>query len=161
MLIGAELAFGAKPSAEVKAAGTRRGISQATMKRAAQELDVVIEQRTTPTGRVTFWALPEGVGSVPNTHGEPIPSDRMVKPNPGGSAHEGVLGADPTPQDPTCVVCKAPFAPGRDGATQFRCPDCVRHGCATCDRPFDPEQEGASALRCPDCVRRGSSRRDD
>ncbi len=67
-LIVAELALGPRPSSDVKAAGARRGISQATIKRAAQELGVEVEQRSTPTGRATFWMLPEGVGSALNAH---------------------------------------------------------------------------------------------
>jgi hypothetical protein len=103
-LIVAELVPGPRPSADVKAAGARRGISERTMKRAAQELDVEIEQRSTPTGRVTFWALPEGVGPVLNTEVGPSPPDRMVEPNRGGSGHERHLRPDPTPLTTSCEL---------------------------------------------------------
>ncbi len=101
-LIVAELALGPKSSAEVKASGARRGISPATIKRAAKDLEVEVEQRSTPTGRTTYWALPEGVGSVLDTHGAPTPSGRIVEPNLGGSAHERELRPDPTPLTASC-----------------------------------------------------------
>jgi putative DNA primase/helicase len=87
-LIAAELALGPRPSADVKAAGARRGISERTVKRAAQELGVEVEQRSTSTGRATYWAPPEGVGPVLNTQVGPTPSDRMETANPGRSGHE-------------------------------------------------------------------------
>ena len=76
-VIVAELAEGRRLSSEVKAAGVEAGISQATIKRAAASLEVVVEEETTESGRVTYWALPEareGVGSRPvPTHSEPTP----------------------------------------------------------------------------------------
>jgi hypothetical protein len=55
-LIVAELAFGRRLSSEVKEAVAKRGISEATIKRPAQDLGVVIEEETTATGRVTYWS---------------------------------------------------------------------------------------------------------
>jgi hypothetical protein len=104
-LIRLELAEGPQPSSVVKFAGRREGISDATMKRAAQELGVLVEQRATETGRSTFWSL-EGVGSPSLTTPlsrppEPTHSGRMVEPNDGLSEGDRLTGlgerADPIP----------------------------------------------------------------
>ena len=58
----AELAEGRRLSSDVKAAGVKAGISQATIKRAAASLEVVVEEETTESGRVTYWSLPEALG---------------------------------------------------------------------------------------------------
>jgi AAA domain/Primase C terminal 1 (PriCT-1)/Bifunctional DNA primase/polymerase, N-terminal len=135
-LILAELAEGSRLSAEVKAIGVEAGISAATTKRAATALEVVVEEETTDSGRVTFWTLPEWF------RGRLTPRDSQAEPTPpvpheqaetgvgsGGSAHEAETGAEPTPE------------------------------CVTCARPFDPEQAGATALRCAECVRRTGERK--
>jgi AAA domain/Bifunctional DNA primase/polymerase, N-terminal/Primase C terminal 1 (PriCT-1) len=103
-LIMVELAEGRRLSSEVKAAGVETGISAATMKRAATELEVVVEEETTDSGRVTFWALPDWLG------GRLTPSHSQAEPTPpapheqaknrvgsGGSAHEAETGDEPTP----------------------------------------------------------------
>jgi KaiC/GvpD/RAD55 family RecA-like ATPase len=63
-LITAELAFGRRLSSDVKEAGAKRGISERTMQRSAQDLAVVVEEETTSTGRVTYWSLPRGSGQA-------------------------------------------------------------------------------------------------
>jgi AAA domain len=67
-LLVAELTLGPRPSADVKAAGARRGISSATIKRAAQELGVEVEQRVTSTGRNDVLVAAGGVGSALHPH---------------------------------------------------------------------------------------------
>jgi hypothetical protein len=57
-LLLAELAQGRRPSSDVKAVGARAGISERTMQRAAAELELIIDEGSTPSGRVTFWSLP-------------------------------------------------------------------------------------------------------
>jgi hypothetical protein len=133
------LSRGRRPSADVKAEGaaTAERFSRRTIERAAQELEVVVETDTTPTGRVTFWSLPEGVAPTPSTRIWRDPSgpheQRDSGPSEGGSRQALVeIGDGATPPVPECVVC---------------------------ERPFEPEQEGASALRCPDCVRRAQERK--
>jgi hypothetical protein len=59
-LILAELAFERRLSSDVKAAGMKQGISSRTIQRAAQDLEIVVEEETTESGRVTHWSLPEG-----------------------------------------------------------------------------------------------------
>jgi KaiC/GvpD/RAD55 family RecA-like ATPase len=75
-LILAELAQGRRLSSEVKTVGAKAGISVATMKRAAAELEVVVEDETTEFGRVTYWALPDALGgrlTSYDTRDEPTP----------------------------------------------------------------------------------------
>jgi hypothetical protein len=63
-LITAGLAFGRRLSSDVKEAGAKRGISERTMQRSAQDLGVVVEEETTASGRVTYWSLPQGSGQA-------------------------------------------------------------------------------------------------
>jgi hypothetical protein len=69
----------------VKEAGAKRGISPATIKRSAQDLGVVVEEETTATGRVTYWALP---GSAPALvpRFEPTPQEPLNHTESEGSA---------------------------------------------------------------------------
>jgi AAA domain len=59
-LILAELAFERRLSSDVKAAGMKQGISSRTIQRAAQDLEIIVEEETTESGRVTYWSLREG-----------------------------------------------------------------------------------------------------
>jgi hypothetical protein len=95
-LITAELAFGRRLSSEVKEAGAKRGISPATIKRSAQDLGVVVEEETTTTGRVTYWALP---GSAPALvpQFEPTPQEPLNQAKTEGSAQISGEGHDLTP----------------------------------------------------------------
>ena len=99
-LILAELAQGRRLSAVVKAAGARAGISERTIKRASAELEIAVDEETTPSGRVTFWTLPDRLRdratlSVP--HADPTPSEpHNEAKNKGGvrgSGHECERGA--------------------------------------------------------------------
>jgi AAA domain/Bifunctional DNA primase/polymerase, N-terminal/Primase C terminal 1 (PriCT-1) len=102
-LILVELADRRRLSSEVKAAGIRAGISDRTMKRAAAELEVVVEEETTDSGRVTYWSLPAWFGgqanpqysqagpTPENPHGQAETGDRAR-----GSGHEAVEGGGPT-----------------------------------------------------------------
>jgi AAA domain/Bifunctional DNA primase/polymerase, N-terminal len=94
-LITAELAFGRRLSSEVKEAGAKRGISPATIKRSAQDLGVVVEEETTTTGRVTYWALP---GSAPALvpQFEPTPQEPLNQAETEGSAQISDGGRDLT-----------------------------------------------------------------
>jgi KaiC/GvpD/RAD55 family RecA-like ATPase len=97
-------------SAEVKAAGVKAGISERTMKRAAQDLDVIVDEETTESGRATSWSLPNlaegGRATLPPTPVGPIPTDRANHAeNRGrarGSGHESGRRAGLTlrPGDP-------------------------------------------------------------
>jgi AAA domain/Bifunctional DNA primase/polymerase, N-terminal/Primase C terminal 1 (PriCT-1) len=130
-LIMVELAQGRRLSAEVKAAGSRAGISERTMKRAAAELEVAVEEEATATGRVTYWSLPEGAeGRVSSLtpDGGPTPLKPRNEAVPEGSGHNLDVGADPTPgrcrEHPDailwrardrvwrCVACDPPAFPG-------------------------------------------------
>jgi hypothetical protein len=98
-LIMVELAQGRRLSADVKATGARADISAATMKRAAAELEVVVEEEPTASGRVTFWSLPQALGgriSPLNPDGEPTPPEPHNQAGSGGSAHISDVGAEPT-----------------------------------------------------------------
>jgi putative DNA primase/helicase len=95
-LIVAELAEGRRLSSEVKVEGIKAGISDRTMKRAANALAVVVEEEKTDSGRVTFWTLPDWLGgrvTPPRTDGDPTPitphgyKDQGV--GPGGWATRG------------------------------------------------------------------------
>jgi len=104
-LILAELAQGRRLSAEVKAVGANAGISDRTMKRAAAELEVVVEEETTPAGRVTFWSLPaqfEGRAIPHIPHAGPTPPESHSYAEKGGrargSGHDVETGSDPTPR---------------------------------------------------------------
>lgn len=97
-LIVAELAFGRRLSSDVKDAGSKRGISEATIKRAAQDLGVVIEEETTPTGRVTYWMLP-GSAPVLVQPFEPTPSNPLNHAGSGGSAQISETDQEPTPSE--------------------------------------------------------------
>jgi hypothetical protein len=73
------------------------------MKRAAAELEVVVEEETTDSGRVTYWSLPAWFGgqanpqysqagpTPENPHGQAETGDRAR-----GSGHEAVEGGGPT-----------------------------------------------------------------
>jgi hypothetical protein len=134
-LILAELAQGRRLSAEVKAVGAKVGISAATMKRAAVELEVVVEEETTESGRVTYWALLDALGGrlTPyHTRGEPTPHvlhDQAEKGvGSGGSAHEYEIGAEPTPDGAEPPVEPCPEHPDA-GAwlasdSAWRCTNC-------------------------------------
>ena len=105
-MILAELAQGRRLSADVKAVGVRAGISRATMKRAAAALEVVVDEETTESGRVTFWALPEWLGGrrhPPSSQAEPTPPEPHEQAEKGGrlrgSGHEPETGVDPTPRE--------------------------------------------------------------
>jgi hypothetical protein len=97
-LIVAELAFGRRLSSDVKEAGIKRGISPATIKRSAQDLDVVIEEETTAAGRVTYWSLP-GSARVLVRPFEPTPSDPLNHAESGGSAQIPETRREPTPSE--------------------------------------------------------------
>jgi hypothetical protein len=128
-LIVSELAGGRRPSAEVKATGLKQGLSDRTLKRAAQELEVIVEDETTDSGRVTFWSLPEGVGpsSMPQSWPDPpdaaSPHGYAESERPAGGSGQ-ISDAGPTPLS-ECVVCDAAFHPDDPGATRLRCPDCA------------------------------------
>jgi hypothetical protein len=103
-LIMVELAQGRRLSSEVKAVGAKAGISIATIKRAAVALEVVIDEETTESGRVTYWALPNALGGrlTPyDTVDEPISPEphnqAKTGVSSGGSAHESGKRAEPTP----------------------------------------------------------------
>jgi archaellum biogenesis ATPase FlaH len=97
-LIVAELAFGRRLSSDVKEAGIKRGISPATIKRSAQDLEVVIEEETTAAGRVTYWSLP-GSARVLVQQFEPTPPDPLNHAESGGSAQISETGQEPTPSE--------------------------------------------------------------
>jgi hypothetical protein len=104
-LILVELAQGRRLSADVKAVGVKTGFSAATMKRAAATLEVVVEEETTESGRVTFWSLPRPFGDrlTPSyTQDEPTPPEPHNHAENGGrlkgSAHDAEKEAEPTPR---------------------------------------------------------------
>jgi KaiC/GvpD/RAD55 family RecA-like ATPase len=98
-LILVELAQGRRLSADVKAVGARAGISDRTMKRAAAELEVVVEDAATGSGRVTYWSLPTGAEGQ-DTPYVPVPGPTPLNPHneaeTGGRATDGDIGSDPT-----------------------------------------------------------------
>jgi AAA domain/Bifunctional DNA primase/polymerase, N-terminal/Primase C terminal 1 (PriCT-1) len=103
LLILAELELGRRLSADVKAAGIKRGISERTTKRAAQDLEVVVEEGATESGRVTFWSLPGGSGQTPSHKYGPTPSEPHNQAEQGGSGQilgEGVGPTLPCPNHP-------------------------------------------------------------
>jgi hypothetical protein len=93
------LAEGRRLSADVKAAGTRRGLSERTIKRAAADLDVVVEEEATATGHVTYWSLPRGLGPTSTHDIWPDPSSPHGQADPEGSGQIVGEGPGPTPQD--------------------------------------------------------------
>jgi KaiC/GvpD/RAD55 family RecA-like ATPase len=97
-LILDELANGRRLSAEVKAIGLRADISERTMKRAAADLDVFVEDEATDKGRVTFWSLPGGVGPTSTADTWPDPSRPHEQANPRGSGQNREEGPGPTPR---------------------------------------------------------------
>jgi hypothetical protein len=130
-LILAELAQGRRLSAEVKAAGASADISTATMKRAAVELEVVVEEEATASGRVTYWSLPEGAGGQVSSltpDDEPTPLKPRNQAASEGSNNNLDVGADLTRErcrehpDATlwrardrvwrCRICNPPAFPG-------------------------------------------------
>jgi hypothetical protein len=95
-LVTAELAFGPRPSSEVKAAGAECGISPRTINRAAQDLAVVVEEMTTATGRVTYWSLPASRHALFQQSGGTL-SDPLNHAVEGGSRQISEVGLDTTP----------------------------------------------------------------
>ena len=77
VLILEMLTKGRQLSAKVKAAGIAQGLSERTIKRAAAELGIVVEEESTSTGRVTYWSLPEGWGEPLVPKRGPIPLTSM------------------------------------------------------------------------------------
>jgi hypothetical protein len=103
-LILAELAQGRRPSSDVKEAGAREGISARTMQRAAAELEVVIEDEATDSGRVTYWSLPDWLGGrdTPRlSQSGATPSTPLEHKDSGvasgGSCHDSETGDGATP----------------------------------------------------------------
>lgn len=132
-LILAELAQGRRPSADVKSAGMSTGISDRTIKRAAAELQIVVEEETTASGRVTFWSLPDWLRDRANPYitdvGPTPPEHRDQAENGGrakGSGHEPEIGLGPTPDG--CPHPRQWLA--RDGVWR----------CAACDPPAFPAE---------------------
>ena len=95
VLILEMLASGRQPSAKVKAAGVAQGLSDRTMKRAAAELEVVVEDETTATGRVTYWSLPGGVGPTSTSEIWPDPPSPHEHDDSRGSGQTGTGRAWP------------------------------------------------------------------
>jgi KaiC/GvpD/RAD55 family RecA-like ATPase len=123
-LILAELAQGRRLSAEVKAAGVRAGISDRTMKRAAAELEVVVEEGSTQSGRVTYWSLPTWLGGRDSSYATdagPTPPDPHNEAKTEGRASGPDVGVVPTPagchKHPDAGEWRA-----RDGV--WRCREC-------------------------------------
>jgi AAA domain len=128
-LLLSELARGRRLSAEVKAAGLREGLSERTIKRAAQELELVVEEEATESGRVTYWSLPGGVGPGPSTHIWPDPPKAHNQAVNGGSGQNAERGDGPTPSGLSgCVICDRLYESGEPGSTGLRCPDCAARG---------------------------------
>jgi hypothetical protein len=104
-LIMVELAQGRRLSADVKAAGVAAGISKSTIERAARGLEVVVEEETNASGRVTWWSLPDWLGGRV-TPPPPQPDATLQKPHNEaenthhlrGSHHESEKKADVTPE---------------------------------------------------------------
>jgi len=103
-LIMVELAQGRRLSSEVKAVGIRQGISKSTIERAARGLEVVVEEETTQSGRVTLWSLPDWLGGRVTPPSSQDDATRQKSPNQAesedrfrGSPHEAEEGVDATP----------------------------------------------------------------
>jgi KaiC/GvpD/RAD55 family RecA-like ATPase len=99
-LILVELAQGRRLSADVKAAGVKAGISERTMKRAAAALEVVVEEETTESGRVTNWSLPSEFGGRDTPYLQqsgPTPPEPHEQAKRGDRATNMEIGPDPTP----------------------------------------------------------------
>ena len=103
LLILAELELGRQLSADVKAAGVKRGLSRRTVERAAQDLEVVVEEETTDIGRVTFWSLPGGSRQTLSHESGAIPLEPHEQAEEGGSRQilgQGVGATFPCPNHP-------------------------------------------------------------
>jgi archaellum biogenesis ATPase FlaH len=104
LLIMTELAGGRRLSSLVKDAGVNAGISKSTVERAARSLEVVVEEETTDSGRVTYWTLPKALGGhvMPSSNTfdviPPAPHDQRAEGvTSGGSPQAAVEGDDATP----------------------------------------------------------------
>ena len=104
VLILEMLAEGRQLSAKVKAAGIAQGLSERTIKRAAAELGIVVEEESTSTGRVTYWSLPRGMGPTPSTETWPDPPNQHGQCGSEGSGHMGTGGARPDPELLECAL---------------------------------------------------------
>ncbi len=121
-----------QPSAELKERADREGISEATLKREAKELDIEHESRGFP--RETYWRLPQ-LAQGYTQDDEPTAADAA---NPHGYAQSelfdspvGSVGPRGTENDPTDGPC--------DHADQWRARD-GQWRCSSCDPPASPRE---------------------
>jgi len=112
-------------SQDVKAAASRAGISERTLKRAAEGLDLEYDSREFP--RSTWWRLPRSGQPLSTQRGPTVeppsakalePLDSPVGPSLSGKGN-GPIGAV------ECVVCDQPFIRGENGSGPVTCPSCV------------------------------------
>jgi hypothetical protein len=87
----------------VKAAAIQRGISRATVERAAKEIGIEFDERKTETGRTTYWSLQEGVTSPLEAATEVTLLGRLDEPIPEGLPHGTGLRGDP-PESSACEL---------------------------------------------------------
>ena len=135
-LILAELAQGRRHSAQVKAAGVKAGISERTVKRAAAKLGVVIEEKTTRSGRVTYWALPNWLGgraTLYTSDAGPTPSQPHNEAAEGDQANGSGQATAGSP-GPTPLACRK-----HADASLWRARDGIWR-CRGCDPPASPDE---------------------
>lgn len=130
---------GRSPAKDVKNAGRKEGLSEATIKRAAKTLGVIYEMAGFP--RTSMWTLQQSDQSAQADHTrepteltEPTGLDQRKGREPTGSASQS---AQPPVNEPTadpiavaqCPVCRFPL----DGAAAGRAmhPDCERRARST------------------------------